>query len=123
MDHSMTEAAKRILVALDTTDVNTAKALAQKLDGRVGGVKLGLEFFTANGPGGVRAVAGRRLPVFLDMKFHDIPNTVAGAVRAAVALRPAIRTVHAGGGAAMLTAAAEAATEAAARQERKSAGE
>ncbi len=102
----------RILVALDTQDLGRAAALARDLGGLVGGFKLGKEFFTAQGPDGVRAVAGGER-LFLDLKFHDIPNTVAGALRAAVHLRPAIVDVHAAGGAAMMQAAAEAAREAA----------
>jgi len=103
----------RIFVALDTTSVDDACALAKRLKGSVGGVKLGLEFFTANGGAGVRAVQRTGLPLFLDLKFHDIPNTVAGAVRAAVQLRPKILNVHAAGGPAMMRAAAQAASEAA----------
>ncbi len=99
---------ERILVALDMTDVDSAKALAVTLSGHVGGIKLGKEFFTANGPAGVRAVTGAGQPVFLDLKFHDIPNTVAGALRAALALGPMILNVHAAGGAAMMRAAAKA---------------
>jgi orotidine-5'-phosphate decarboxylase len=84
------------------------------LAGAVGGLKLGLEFFVAHGPTGVQAVVGDSgLPLFLDLKFHDIPNTAAGAVRAAVALGPTFLTIHTSGGAAMMKAAAEtAATEA-----------
>ena len=99
---------ERILVALDMTDVDSAKALAVTLSGHVGGIKLGKEFFTANGPAGVRAVTGAGQPVFLDLKFHDIPNTVAGALRAALALGPMILNVHAAGGAVMMRAAAKA---------------
>jgi orotidine-5'-phosphate decarboxylase len=102
----------RIFVALDTQDLARAANLARAVAGLVGGVKLGKEFFTAQGPDGVRAVAGGER-LFLDLKFHDIPNTVAGAVRAAVHLRPAIINVHASGGPAMMQAAAEAAREAA----------
>lgn len=101
----------KIFAALDMTDVNEAKALAGRLKGAVGGIKLGLEFFTANGGGGVRAVTRLGLPLFLDLKFHDIPNTVAGAVRAATKLRPRILNVHTAGGPAMMKAAAEAAKE------------
>jgi len=104
-------AAKRIFCALDTPDAATAIAWADKLGDLVGGVKLGKEFFTANGPSGVMAVALTELPIFLDLKFHDIPNTVAAAVRATGVLRPAMLTVHAGGGPAMIRAAAEAAEE------------
>ena len=103
----------RILVALDTTSTADAVALSKTLAGLVGGVKVGLEFFSANGPDGVRAVVDTGQPVFLDLKFHDIPNTVAGAMRAVVPLRPAIVNVHASGGYAMMTAAKEAAQEAA----------
>ena len=103
----------RILVALDTTDTQQAVDIARRLDGLVGGVKLGLEFVSANGPQGVRAVTDTGQPLFLDLKFHDIPNTVAGAVRAVTPLAPAIVNVHAAGGTAMMKAAREAAAEAA----------
>ncbi len=105
------DAAKRIFCALDTPDAATAIAWADKLGDLVGGVKLGKEFFTANGPSGVMAVALTELPIFLDLKFHDIPNTVAAAVRATGVLRPAMLTIHAAGGAAMIHAAAGAAQE------------
>ncbi|MEI6556968.1 MAG: orotidine-5'-phosphate decarboxylase [Rhodospirillaceae bacterium] len=96
--------------ALDTSDLATALSFARKLRGAVGGLKLGLEFFVANGPEGVRAVAeAGGLPLFLDLKFHDIPNTAAGAVRSALTLKPAFITVHTSGGAAMMKAAAETA--------------
>ena len=96
--------------ALDTSDLATALSYARKLRGAVGGLKLGLEFFVANGPEGVRAVVeAGGLPLFLDLKFHDIPNTAAGAVRSAVALKPAFLTIHTSGGAAMMKAAAETA--------------
>jgi orotidine-5'-phosphate decarboxylase len=97
-----------IFVAIDTTDLAQARALVAAVGPHVGGVKLGLEFFCARGHDGVRAV-GAGLPVFLDLKLHDIPNTVAGAVRAVAPLRPAILNVHAAGGAAMMRAAREAA--------------
>ncbi|WP_299623136.1 orotidine-5'-phosphate decarboxylase [Pelagibius sp.] len=100
----------RIFVALDTPDIERAAALSKSLMQAVGGIKIGKEFFTAQGPDGVRLAAGG-MPLFLDLKFHDIPNTVAGAVRAAVHLRPAIVNVHASGGRAMMQAAAEAARE------------
>lgn len=105
----------QIFLAIDTTEVATASAQAAATRGAVGGIKLGLEFFTANGPDGVRAVAAGGLPLFLDLKLHDIPNTVAGAVRAVTPLRPTLLTVHAAGGGAMLRAALEAAGEAAAK--------
>ena len=103
----------RILVALDTAELARAQALASALSGLVGGLKVGKEFFTAHGPQGVRALpGGQRL--FLDLKFHDIPNTVASALRAAVRLEPLIINVHASGGAAMMAAAAQAVREEAA---------
>lgn len=97
-----------ILVAIDTPDYGAAEALADRVQPHVGGVKLGLEFFTANGPERVGRIA-RRQRVFLDLKFHDIPNTVAGAVRAAADLGAFMLTLHAGGGPAMLAAAVKAA--------------
>ena len=102
----------RIFVALDTQNLSKAAGLAQALAGQVGGLKIGKEFFAAQGPDGVRAVAGGE-PLFLDLKFHDIPNTVAGAIRAVVHLRPFMVNVHASGGRAMMQAAGEAAREAA----------
>jgi orotidine-5'-phosphate decarboxylase len=99
----------RILCALDTADLAEAAELAVRLKGAVGGVKLGKEFFTAHGPDGVHRVQVAGQPVFLDLKYHDIPATVAGAVRAAAGLGVFMLTVHAAGGAAMLRAAAEAA--------------
>jgi orotidine-5'-phosphate decarboxylase len=101
--------ANPVFVALDTTDLKLARDLAQRLKPHVGGLKLGLEFFSAHGPEGVKAFTGLGVPVFLDLKFHDIPNTVAGAVRAAAGLGVDILNVHAAGGAAMLRAAREAA--------------
>jgi orotidine-5'-phosphate decarboxylase len=99
-----------IYCAVDTIDLDHALALAHSLRGAVGGLKLGLEFFCANGPQGVRAVMDAAdLPIFLDLKLHDIPNTVAGAIRAVLPLSPALITVHASGGPAMMEAAAEAA--------------
>ncbi len=100
---------RRVFAALDTTDAARAGALAQALAGQVGGLKLGKEFFTAFGPEGVRRITAVGLPVFLDLKWHDIPNTVAGAVRAALPLRLAMLNVHASGGPAMLRAAVAAA--------------
>lgn len=106
----------RIFVALDMADVAGARDMAGRVAGLVGGVKLGLEFFMACGPGGIRAAMdGLGVPLFLDLKLHDIPNTVAGAVRSVAPLAPTFLTVHAGGGPAMLRAAVEAAGEAAAK--------
>jgi len=104
-----------ILVAIDTPDRAHARELVRQLAGSVGGIKLGLEFFNANGPDGVRDVASGTDILFLDLKYHDIPNTVAGAVRAVVPLRPMILNVHAAGGASMMQAARRAAEEEAAR--------
>jgi len=98
-----------VYVALDTTDLDAAKAIAAKVRNHVGGIKLGLEFFSANGPDGVREMAGLGLPIFLDVKLHDIPNTVAKAVQALHPLLPAILTVHAAGGRAMMEDAKAAA--------------
>ncbi|HET9427885.1 MAG TPA: orotidine-5'-phosphate decarboxylase [Allosphingosinicella sp.] len=98
-----------IFVALDTTDLERAKALASRVRNHVGGIKLGLEFFLANGPEGVRSMAALNLPVFLDLKLHDIPNTVAKSVQALRPLAPAILTVHAAGGRSMMEDAKAAA--------------
>lgn len=97
-----------IFVALDTTDPDYARTLADRVRGSVGGLKLGLEFFNAHGPDGVRPFLDMGLPVFLDLKYHDIPNTVAGAARAAAALGVSILNVHAQGGLAMMKAALDA---------------
>ncbi|MDO8423870.1 MAG: orotidine-5'-phosphate decarboxylase [Parvibaculum sp.] len=101
-----------IFCAIDTTDTARAAMLAQSLKGTVGGLKVGMEFFNAHGHDGFRAVAKAGLPVFLDLKLHDIPNTVAGGIRAVLPLKPAIVNVHAAGGLAMMKAAADAAKEA-----------
>ena len=98
-----------IYVAIDTPDLVRAKALAQQVRNHVGGIKLGLEFFSANGQAGVREMAAVGLPIFLDLKLHDIPNTVAKAVQALRPLEPSILTLHAAGGRAMLEDAKAAA--------------
>lgn len=98
-----------IYVAVDTTDLARAKEIAGKVRNHVGGLKLGLEFFCANGHDGVREMAALGLPIFLDLKLHDIPNTVAKAVQALHPLAPAILTVHADGGRAMMEDAKAAA--------------
>lgn len=99
-----------VWLAIDTPDVARARALAQSCAPFLGGVKLGLEFFVANGPDGVRQVmTGLHLPLFLDLKLHDIPHTVAKAVASAAALQPALLTIHAAGGPAMVAAAKAAA--------------
>jgi len=102
--------ANPILCAIDLADPAKARNLVRELKGAVGGIKLGLEFFAANGPRAVRDVA-QGLPLFLDLKLHDIPNTVSGAVKAAASLEPTFLTVHCGGGRAMMQAAAEAAKQ------------
>lgn len=104
----MAGAADRIIVAIDRMDLGAAHEDVTRLKSLAGGIKLGLEFFVANGPQGVRAVAGP-VPLFLDLKLHDIPNTVAGGVRAACLLSPRFLTIHAAGGEAMMRAAADAA--------------
>ena len=98
-----------IYVALDTTDLERARRVAGRVQRHVGGIKLGLEFFCANGRQGIRDMAELGLPIFLDLKLHDIPNTVAKAVQALRPLEPAILTVHAAGGRAMLEDAKAAA--------------
>ncbi len=103
MSHA--DSAKRLICAIDTVERDTAVALATSLGDVVGGAKLGLEFFTAHGPDGAAAVAGCGLPLFLDLKYYDIPNTVAGAIRGSAELKPFMITVHIGGGPAMLRAA------------------
>ncbi|MDX2221982.1 MAG: orotidine-5'-phosphate decarboxylase [Rhodospirillaceae bacterium] len=110
--------ANPVFCALDTPDLSQATGWAQQLAGAVGGLKLGLEFFNAHGPRGVaEVVAAGGLPLFLDLKLHDIPNTVAGAMRALIgALSPFMVNVHAAGGAAMMAAAAQAAAESAAKR-------
>ena len=102
----------RILVPLDTDDVAWAAKLAAQLKGYVGGVKLGKQFFTANGPFGVNKIACVGHPIFMDLKFHDIPNTVASAVRSLHRLKPFMLNVHASGGGAMMRAAVAANKEA-----------
>jgi orotidine-5'-phosphate decarboxylase len=98
-----------IFCAIDRPDLEGALALARAVAPHVGGIKLGLEFFAAQGPRGVEEVAVTGLPIFLDLKLHDIPNTVAGAVREIARLGVAMLTVHAAGGRAMLEAAVAAA--------------
>jgi orotidine-5'-phosphate decarboxylase len=98
-----------IFVALDTTDVHRAAAIVRDVRGTVAGVKVGLEFFCANGHEGVIRIAEHEMPVFLDLKLHDIPNTVEKAVCSLAPLEPAIITVHAAGGRAMMEAARHAA--------------
>ncbi len=101
-----------IFCAIDTPDMARATQLAESLAGHIGGLKLGMEFFYAHGAAGYHRLAAYGQPIFLDLKLHDIPNTVAAAVRALAPLEPQLLNVHAAGGAAMMKAAAEAAAEA-----------
>jgi orotidine-5'-phosphate decarboxylase len=101
----------RLFVALDVERLEQAEALLERLAGEVGGCKIGNQLFTAAGPVAVERALKRGFRVFLDLKYHDIPNTVAGAVREATRLGVFMVNVHASGGRAMLTAAAEAATK------------
>ena len=100
-----------IYLALDLPRLDAAVALAQKVKSHVGGLKLGLEFFCAHGHHGVHEIAKVGLPIFLDLKLHDIPNTVAAAMQSIHVLEPAIVTVHAAGGRAMMEDAKAAAGE------------
>lgn len=98
-----------VYLAIDMTDLDAANALVARVRNHIGGIKLGLEFFCYNGHHGVHEMAKHKLPIFLDLKLHDIPNTVAKAVHALHPLEPAILTVHASGGRAMLEDAKAAA--------------
>lgn len=101
---------KPVWLAIDTPELQRARSLAVRCAPHLAGVKLGLEFFSANGPDGVRAVLqGSGLPLFLDLKFHDIPNTVAKAIESVAPLSPALLTIHAAGGREMIRAARAAA--------------
>jgi orotidine-5'-phosphate decarboxylase len=105
----------RIFCAIDANNHDDALAMVNRLAGVTVGIKLGLEFFVAEGPRGVekiRAATGGDKEIFLDLKLHDIPNTVAGAVRAAIRCRPDFITVHTSGGKDMMRAAIAAAKEA-----------
>lgn len=101
----LAEARKRLIVALDVPDAASAAELVSKLEGRCQWFKVGLELFVAAGPAVLNPLIERGYSVFLDLKFHDIPNTVAGAVRSAAALAARMINVHATGGPAMLSAA------------------
>jgi orotidine-5'-phosphate decarboxylase len=101
----MVEARKRLIVALDVSSTKAAEDMVRQLEGACQWFKVGLELFSAAGPAVVEVLAARGHSVFLDLKFHDIPNTVAGAVRSAAGLGVRMMTVHAAGGPAMLAAA------------------
>ena len=109
----MADPADRLLVALDVESLERATAMLDTLSGVVTGCKIGNQLFTAAGPAAIEAARKRGFRVFLDLKYHDIPNTVAGAVREATRLGVFMMNVHASGGFAMMQAAAEAATKAA----------
>lgn len=103
------DAADHLIVALDFPTAPEALQLVERLDGQVRWVKVGLELYLAEGRSMVNALVARGLHVFLDLKLHDIPNTVAAAVRVAGASGADLLTVHAGSGPAMLASAAQAA--------------
>lgn len=105
---NMTELMNPIICALDTPEVDDATDLARAVRDYVGGIKLGLEFFTANGAAGVSRITSLGIPVFLDLKFHDIPNTVAKAIAATAGMNTFMMTVHTTGGRDMLKAAIDA---------------
>lgn len=104
---SMEQARKRLIVALDVPDARQALEMVNRLEDTCRWFKVGLELFVAAGPAVLEPLVSRGYSVFLDLKLHDIPNTVAGAARSAAALGVRMLTVHALGGPAMLTAARE----------------
>jgi orotidine-5'-phosphate decarboxylase len=97
-----------IICALDTQDADEATAISREVMAHVGAVKLGLEFFTANGAAGVKQITQLGVPLFLDLKFHDIPNTVAKAIAATAGMNMFMLTVHTSGGQHMMKAAIDA---------------
>lgn len=106
----MLQAKDNLICAVDTGDITKALEIAKILKGHVAALKLGLEFFTACGSQGVKTIIDEDIPVFLDLKFHDIPNTVFGCVKEAVKLGVSMLTVHCSGGKEMLTKAVESAS-------------
>lgn len=100
-----------IICAIDTTDIQIAKKMVDSVRDSVCVIKLGLEFFTANGAAGITQVVDNSVPLFLDLKFHDIPNTVAKAISATAKINAFMMTVHSAGGKAMMQAAAEVAKD------------
>ena len=102
------QARSRLIVALDFPDAASAMHLVDQLEGTIHWFKIGLELFISAGPAFLEPIAARGHSVFLDLKLHDIPNTVTGAVKSAAALGARMLTVHASGGPAMLIAAREA---------------
>src|SRR5450432_4268534 len=104
-----------VFLALDTPDLSRALEIARAAKPHIGGLKVGLEFITALGPDAVMQMVDLGLPIFADTKFHDIPNTVAGASRAIASLGVAMFNIHASGGLAMMHAARDAALAAEAR--------
>lgn len=105
---ALAHARQRLIVALDVSDAPSADRLVRRLEGTCAWFKVGLELFVSAGPAVLEPILARGYSVFLDLKFHDIPNTVAGAVRSAARLGGRMITVHASGGPAMLAAAREA---------------
>ena len=99
---------QKIICALDTSNFLVAQKITRKLRNHLGGIKVGKEFFTAHGPEGIKKISKEGLPIFLDLKFHDIPNTVARAISNIVRLKPSMTTIHATGGAEMIKAAVKA---------------
>lgn len=113
MGTKMTATKNPIFCAIDTSDPAKAARLVAQVKDRVHGLKLGLEYFMANGAEGYRKLVPEGVPVFLDVKLHDIPNTVAGAVKSLATLKPTFITLHTSGGPAMMRAAADAASQSA----------
>ena len=111
--HPPTSVKDRLIVALDVETLAEAERMADRLQGLVTRFKIGSQLFTAAGPSAVEAIQKRGAEVFLDLKFHDIPNTVAGAAREATRMGVLMFNVHASGGRAMMAAGAEAAAAAA----------